>query len=235
MDLFTKQWATYRSVVEHDLMDHQALTVATAVALDSWFEHQASWSVLPNLVDLGCGDLSQLAPLLRRLSLGSYTGVDLADVVLPIAASNLEPVPYPTHWQCSDLLSWILSAPASESIDLLHSAFAIHHLSDDQKKLFLTNARQIINDKGLFIWIDVFREPGELQTDYLSRYCHRIERSWQPLCSDQKQLVINHIREFDLPPDRQLIKAFAEANGWHWQWAWRGSHAAEAMAILTPS
>jgi trans-aconitate methyltransferase len=67
MDLFEKQWASYRAVVEHDLMEHQAVADATAAA--------------PQLVDLGCGDLALLAPLLRRLPLGSYTGLDLTPAV----------------------------------------------------------------------------------------------------------------------------------------------------------
>ncbi|MFL0791270.1 MAG: trans-aconitate 2-methyltransferase [Prochlorococcus sp.] len=235
MDLFKQQWATYRTVVDHDLMEHQAATAATAAALDAWFEKQAPGSVLPSLVDLGCGDLHQLAPLLRRLPLGCYTGIDLAEVVLPMAEKTLGPVPYPRQWQNADLLSWILSEPASDSIDLLHSAFAIHHLNDEQKKIFLTKARQIINDKGLFIWLDVFREPGELHSDYLKRYCRRIQNSWHPLSSAQKKLVINHVCEFDQPPDRKMIKTFAESIGWRWHWAWRGGHAAEAIALLSPA
>ena len=36
MDLFEKQWASYRAVVEHDLMEHQAVANATAAALEGW-------------------------------------------------------------------------------------------------------------------------------------------------------------------------------------------------------
>jgi hypothetical protein len=34
MDLFEKQWASYRAVVEHNLMEHQAVAAATAAALE---------------------------------------------------------------------------------------------------------------------------------------------------------------------------------------------------------
>ena len=47
----------------------------------------------PRMVDLGCGDLALLAPLLRRLPLGSYTGLDLTAQVLPLAQQGLGDVP----------------------------------------------------------------------------------------------------------------------------------------------
>jgi hypothetical protein len=45
-----------------------------------------------------------LAPLLRRLPLGSYTGIDLTPAVLPLAEAALGPVPYATHWQPGESL-----------------------------------------------------------------------------------------------------------------------------------
>lgn len=88
------------------------------------------------MVDLGCGDLALQAPLLRRLPLGSYTGLDLTPGVLPKAWAALGAVPYPTHWREGDLLSWASNgAEDGPAIDILHSSFAIHHLSDAEKAL----------------------------------------------------------------------------------------------------
>lgn len=69
MDFFDRQWSTYRAVVDHDLMQHRALTAA------------------------------------------------------------LGPVTYPCQWREQDLLTWTEAEPGPEPVDLLHSAFAIHHLS----------------------------------------------------------------------------------------------------------
>jgi trans-aconitate methyltransferase len=43
----------------------------------------------PAWLDLGCGDLALLAPLLPRLPLGHHTGLDLAEAVLPLAQRTL--------------------------------------------------------------------------------------------------------------------------------------------------
>lgn len=105
MDFFDRQWASYRSIVDHNLMEHREMATATALALEGWLASRPAEAPAPRMVDLGCGDLAQLAPLLRRLPLGAYTGLDLPAVVLPLAQRELGPVPYRTLWQEGDLLA----------------------------------------------------------------------------------------------------------------------------------
>ena len=233
MELFDRQWSSYRAIVEHDLMEHGPVAGATAEAIDSWLAARTPAAPAPELVDLGCGDLARLAPLLRRLPLAGYTGVDLAAVVLPLAERNLGAVPYLTRWRQGNLLDWALEGQEA-STDILHSAFAIHHLDDEQKQRFLAAARRCIRPGGLFIWADVFRLPGEPRPTYLDRYTRRIESGWGVLDADQQAHVITHMHHFDLPAERDAIEAVAEACGWSWRWAWQGSHQAEALAVLTP-
>ena len=236
MDLFQQQWATYRAVVQHDLMEHQEVAAATASAIDRWLAQRPVGAALPRMVDLGCGDLALLAPLLRRLPLAEYTGLDLTGAVLPLAQQALGPVPYPCRWLEADLQSWACGAEGDQPgpVDLLHSAFALHHLSDSEKASFLKAARQCISPTGLFLWVDVFRLPGESREVYLERYSQRIRGDWTVLSGEQKEQVLSHISSFDLPADRASIQAAAEASGWRWQWGWNGLHQAEALAVLTP-
>jgi ubiquinone/menaquinone biosynthesis C-methylase UbiE len=201
------------------------------------------------MIDLGCGDLALIAPLLRELPLGDYTGVDLAAVVLPLAQQALGDVPYPTRWQEGDLLQWALddakpnrdgatATPHTQTHtqpDILHSSFAIHHLSNDQKLKFLEGARRRINGGGIFICVDVFRKPGESLSNYSNRYATRIQNEWQTLDEEQRSHVVTHLRQFDIPADCEFIENAAIAAGWTWEWAWRGQHQAEALAVLTPA
>jgi len=250
MDFFERQWSSYRAIVEHDLMEHRAVADATASAIDGWLAARPAAAPAPRMVDLGCGDLARLAPLLQRLPLGRYSGLDLAAVVLPLAQQALGAVPYPTEWLEGDLLAWARGelavpapAPAPEACDgdragctdILHSAFAIHHLDDDAKAAFLQAARRRISPGGLFIWVDVFREPGESRSAYVARYTSRIHNGWPQLSSEQQEHVINHLGSYDIPADREAIATAARAAGWQWRWAWHGGHQAEAMAVLTPS
>jgi SAM-dependent methyltransferase len=233
MDFFDRQWSTYRAVVDHDLMQHRALTAALGQALEAWLAARPAGSAPPRMVDLGCGDLAVMAPLLRRLPLGAYLGVDLSAPVLPRAAAALGPVPYPCQWQQQDLLAWAEAEPGPAPVDLLHSAFAIHHLSDDDKARFLRLCRRHLAPNGLFLWADVFRPPGEDRPAYVARYVGRIRSDWGVLAPEQQQPVIDHLSQFDFPPDRDTIRDAAEACGWRWQWLWQGDHRAEALAVLT--
>ena len=241
MDLFDRQWASYRTVVEHDLMEHQAVAAATAATLETWLGARPAGASAPQLVDLGCGDLALLGPLLRRLPLASYTGLDLTPAVLPMAEAALGSVPYPTHWQEGDLLAWATAAapsagdPSTAPVQILHSAFAVHHLSNRQKRKFLAAARRRISSDGLLIWADVFREPGESLAAYRQRYSARIRQGWKPLSGEQQEQVISHLCQCDIPAERGRIEEEAAAAGWTWRWVWRGEHQAEALAVLTPA
>ncbi|MFZ9850865.1 MAG: class I SAM-dependent methyltransferase [Vulcanococcus sp.] len=233
MELFDRQWTSYRLVVDHNLMEHQQVAGATAAAIEAWLAQRPAAAPPPAMADLGCGDLALLAPHLRPLPLGHYTGLDLSAAVLPLAQRALGEVPYPCQWLEGDLLAWATDA-ASPVIDLLHSAFAIHHLSDSQKATFLQAARRRISPNGLFLWVDVFRQPGESRAAYLERYCQRIVGGWGVLSDAQREHVLDHVTRLDQPADREAIQATAEQAGWHWRWGWNGRHGAEAMAVLTP-
>ncbi len=246
IEFFERTWSTYHAIVAGDLMEHRALSSACDRALRQWLEQREGASLPrragPTMVDLGCGDLTAMAPLLRPLPLGSYTGLDLTASVLPLAAATLGPVPYPTHWRQGDLLRWATgddqdeeSAHAEAEVDILHSAFAIHHLNDDAKQALLQGARRRIAPDGLFLWADVFRRAGELEADANARYCARVLAGWSPLSAEQKQQTIRHIQALDHPADRAGIQRVAEDCGWRWQWLWQGSHDSEALAQLTPA
>lgn len=120
-------------------------------------------------------------------------------------------------------------------MDILHSAFVIHHLSDPQKLTFLESVLGRLKPDGLFVWADIFREPDEDLAHYRNRYFARILRSWDALSADQQNHVIEHACSFDLPADLQTLVTKAESLGWRWQWVWQGEHRAEAMALLTPA
>lgn len=240
MDLFDKQWASYRQVVDHNLMEHREVAQASAAVLEAWLAARGSSAPPPRMVDLGCGDLAGMAAVLRRLPLGAYLGLDLCAAVLPLARQALGPVPYPTSWQEGDLQAWATGGTppetqGSDPIDILYSAFALHHLNDEAKAAFLLAMRARLDPQGVFLWADVFREPGESRQAYVERYVARIRRLWDPLSADQQDHLIEHLSGFDRPADRDIIRDAAEASGWHWRWAWNGSHHAEALAVLTPA
>lgn len=233
MTFFSRHWSTYRQVLEHDLMEHGALTAAITRTVDDWLEQRGSGAPAPHAVDLGCGDLSLLPPLLRRLPLASFTGLDLNGAVLPLAGEALGPVPYPSRFLEGDLLAWAEAEPEGPPVDLLLTSFAVHHLQEPDKGRFLRGCRRRIAPGGLLLWADVFRAPGESRDSYVGRYCARVH-GWSPLEPERQEEVIAHLSQWDHPADPEAIVKEAEAAGWQWQWGWRGQHRAEALAVLRP-
>ncbi len=232
MDLFEQQWQTYRSVIENDWMEHRGVTAACASALQSWAARHPERHGQARLLDLGCGDMAQMAPVFRALPLGAFVGVDLTEQVLPMAASALGDVPFAADFHHSDAQSFVEAA--EDPFDLVHASFVLHHLPEGEKAQFLSTLRGQIRPDGAFLWIDVFCEPGESREDYLARYVSRIRGSWDAIAADAREAVVTHITTYDFPADRSTIVDVAADSGWHWEWVWRGSHRAEAAALLTP-
>ncbi len=213
-------------------MEHREITHATTRAVHEWLAQREDQAQKVAMVDLGCGDLGQLAPLLRTLPLKNYVGLDLTQAVLPLAQSNLGSVPYPCCWEHGGLLNWACSTQ-NNRVDLIHSSFAIHHLNQDQKLLFLEGARKHIEANGLFIWADVFRPNQESRSEYLRRYVDRIKQ-WPDLSQTQRNSISQHIQANDFPAHRDWLEQQAKTKGWTFRWAWTGQHNAEAVALLQP-
>ncbi len=238
--LFEQQWQTYRTVLEHDAMEHRAAANAAASALHLWMAERPGHKPPPTLIDLGCGDLARMADVFRALPLSAYTGLDLAASVLPLAARAMGEAPFPCTWQQGDLLSWAVrpDSPAEdnkpERVDVIHSAFAIHHLSESQKIQFLRGALQRIEPDGLLLWVDVFQNADDTRDTYLDRYIDRVRR-WPGLNALQIQAIVEHMQQCDWPARRGSIETIATEEGWRWHWGWRGSHGSEALAVLRPS
>ena len=231
MDLFERQWQTYRAVVDNDWMEHRGIASAAQGALVSWCDEHPERRGQARLLDLGCGDLALMAPAFRSLPLAAYVGVDLTEQVLPMARVALGAVPFTVelvHADVRDVLDTL-----GDDVDLVHASLVLHHLRDEEKVDFLCDLRPHVRSDGALVWADVFREPGEFRSDYVSRYAARIRRDWQAIDEDEREAIVTHMSTYDFPADREAIIGAAEQAGWHWRWLWQGHHRAEAVALLT--
>ena len=235
LSIFERSWQTYHQLVAHDLMHHHALGQALEQRLGAWLaERQAAGlSASLAMADLACGDLTTLAPLVRRLPLRQLEGVDAAAGVLPQAEARLGPVPYPCHWRAMDLLVWAESG-ADRSCgpwDLITCLFGLHHLADADKWRFLDLVFRQLAPGGRLLIGDIFRLPGESRQAYLERYWARVN-SWTVLVEPSRKLVIDHMASSDYPAEGEQFAAMAESLGWQLRWLWHGSDQAEGLVEL---
>ena len=243
IEFFSQQWATYRAIVDNNLMEHRQLTAAVAEAVQAWFAARPADAGPADLADLGCGDLALMAPLYRQWPLASLLAVDCTAEVLPLAQQQLGQVPYPCRWLEMDLLAWASSAnqagqatgQQNQQLDLILTSFAVHHLNDKEKGQFLEGCSRKLRPGGLLLWADVFRQPGEQRQEYVDRYSQRVRQGWLVLNASQQDQVINHLSSCDFPAAADAVMPLAEAAGFGCRWLWRGEHQAEALLALMPN
>ncbi len=231
MDFFERQWQTYRAIVDHDWMEHRGITTAATDALRSWMAEHPEREGKARLLDLGCGDLALMGPVFGGLRLGSYAGVDLTEQVLPLARVAMGRAPFEMTFHHGDVSTFIAT---QHDVDLVHASLVLHHLSDDEKAVFLADLRRAVRPDGAFVWADVFREPDETRQHYVARYADRIRRDWSAIDDDAREAIVTHMSTFDFPADREAIVAAAKQAGWDFEWLWQGHHQAEAVALLRP-
>jgi SAM-dependent methyltransferase len=140
-----------------------------------------------SILDLGCGDTAILAPMLANMEVRTYEGVDLSEAALALAAQNLKSLSCHVHLTHSDLLAALNHG--HRRYDVIHTSYAVHHLSTDQKGEF-------------------FALPIHFQ-----RYCDWLRRDWHGLSEDEKTAICDHLLNNDLPETRSVLESQARAAG----------------------
>jgi len=187
-----EEWRVYAKLLIHDYMDHTVFFGRLQQALSQKFNRPI------RVLDLGCGDLTPILPLLQRLPLQLYVGIDESAGALAIAAQRLAARNLPGKLIHGDLLEEL--AALEGKFDLVVASFSVHHLADPADKLQTLKAvEQHLSDDGMFALIDVFCDEGELRSEYLERWITHADRRYEELQREEKQLLFDHVRARDHP------------------------------------
>ncbi|HEY1736386.1 MAG TPA: class I SAM-dependent methyltransferase [Methylovirgula sp.] len=203
---FFETWRTYQKVVAANYMYHTEISADIA----RLFEKELGARPF-SLLDLGCGDAATLAPLLRKMAISHYKGVDLSAEALDLAAENLKALPCPIEFVHRDILS-ALAAEAGRC-DVIYSSFAIHHLTQKEKAKAFRLIAERLNENGFLIMTDVVREDDETLPVYLDHYMGWIRDDWHGLRADEFAAIRDHIENNDLPETATDLSALTKAAG----------------------
>ena len=187
---FFSSWEIYRAVIDSDVMEHRAIYSKVHSILAQRTEPFT-------LLDLGCGDAAGIGTALEGTRLERYVGIDCAAPALEFAGQTLAGLDAVIDLRLGDLMDSINDP--TQRFDVILVSFALHHFADDDKRAFLTAARERLNPGGEVILIDVVRRPGESRDEYLSRYGTNVA-SW-PLEADKQERIMAHVTGFDYPAD----------------------------------
>jgi ubiquinone/menaquinone biosynthesis C-methylase UbiE len=204
--IFIHNWKIYRKVIESDYMSHRQIGSITRNVLKTF-----SASGPLDILDLGCGDADQLATVIREMNVSSYTGIDLSPQAIEIAKTNLSPLSCSMSFRIGKMEEEIKLL--KKEYNLIFSSFAIHHLWDKQKQSFIEECFRRTSSNGLFMLIDIKRQPGQTIEQYKSAYTHLIRSEWHQLSSLEKESIIAHLQECDFPVEMATYTQWALESG----------------------
>ena len=206
-EFFVDTWSVYKKIVGNNYMFHREIYGDVQKLLPSTETTPFS------LLDLGCGDASQMAPILRGRPLKRYCGVDLSDVALQLARQNLDGITATVDLVCDDMLGYLEETEGLS--DVIFSSFALHHLTTPDKQRFLNASHRRLSPGGRLILIDVMRDETQPLADYLDHYCGTMEREWTGLSAEELRFATTHVRDCDLPDTLDQLETLSRKAGFN--------------------
>lgn len=125
LEQFQAQWATYQKLVDADSLSHKAVGTILHDTLNQTFA--GPFSVL----DIACGDASEMRRALAGTRTRHYHGVDLSEPALELAANNLKDMPFEVELDHRDFVEAMTGR--AEPADVAWCSLSIHHLQTDGK------------------------------------------------------------------------------------------------------
>ena len=226
VDVFLKSWQVYQDIIAHNYMFHHEISNSVRNALLDFKVDQKL-----NVLDLGCGDGSMTLTPLPPERIANYIGCDLSKPALDIAQHQIDALGISAKLLCDDMLRVVEEQP-DQSIDLVLSSYAVHHLNANNKQQLVDHVTRVLKPDGQFILIDIFREPTEDRAAYMLHYTDAIRKTWNNLSPEAQDLVVNHATEHDFPEETAFYQSFCKKRGlrpgqklakhtWHEAWFFR--------------
>jgi len=205
-NIFEKNWQIYQKIIANNYMLHQELALESSAVLNIIARDKAV-----DILDLGCGDAKQISKQLSSIPVNSYTGIDLSNPALTLARENLNAV----NVECDFLIGRMesLIKNNNKQYNIIYSSYAIHHLHDADKKIFLVDCFNSLSIDGAFILIDLFKNENQSLEDFKRNYTDTIYADWNMLNQEEKEMVINHIQQFDFPTKQSILIDWAKEIG----------------------
>src|SRR5947208_14862631 len=87
--IFSEHWSIYQKIILQNYMYHAEFANKTATV----FKKLPSKKL--HILDMGCGDVIPLLPVLKQVQVASYAGYDLSSLALQLASQHLTAQNFP--------------------------------------------------------------------------------------------------------------------------------------------
>ena len=192
LEQFQKDWALYRTLVEHDALFHRAVADHLHDALATAFDRPFS------LVDLACGDAFVVRGALDGTKVAHYHGIDLSMPALELASRTLDGAPFEVVLDHADFVEAVTARDTHA--DAFWFGLSLHHLDTAGKRALMTAIRKAIAADGLFLVYEPTMQAGEDRAAYLARFDAVNRPLWRTILSEEQWRAIDaHVHACDLP------------------------------------
>lgn len=206
--IFIQNWEIYQKIIRANYMKHQELGDHVQQYL---FQFAKTKPI--KLLDIGCGDAHQISNQLQAFEILYYKGYDLSEQAIEFAKRNTEKLNTTVSFETGRMEELI---KVDQNVyTILYSSFAIHHLTDEIKCKFIHNCYQKLENEGIFILIDIKRQPGQTTEDYKKSYTNWILNDWEELNEKEKKAIIDHLNTCDIPVETSTYISFANKAGFN--------------------
>jgi ubiquinone/menaquinone biosynthesis C-methylase UbiE len=206
LDLFKQNWLTYKTIIDENYMFHREVIQATRQCLSSYFGNDPI-----AVLDLGCGDASNVAKTLEGFNVGFFCGYDLSAMALQLAENNIAELTENYQLNCQDMLQG--AAEKDNEFDLILSSYSMHHFKTDDKAALFSSVYGALKKGGIFVLVDTIRGTDELLDDYYDHYLGHVRQNWVALSQNEIERVCDHVRCSDFPENAQTLQQIAQAAG----------------------
>jgi cyclopropane fatty-acyl-phospholipid synthase-like methyltransferase len=173
----------FNALKSHDVMCHSQVYAALGQIL-GMFPRPV------RLLDVGCGDASDIKPLLAMNGVGAYVGVDSSNEAISLAEKVLAGLSTSIRLIHDDYQEALIEPPAS--YDIVWVGLFLHHLGQVQKKKFLNRALELLSTDGLVLAHDPMLAEHESREAYIARLEEHGRMHWAFLNPEQLAMARRH-------------------------------------------
>ena len=205
LELFKQNWLTYKTIIDENYMFHREAIAQTRLCLSASFANKSI-----TVLDLGCGDASNVAKVLQGFNIEFFCGYDLSAMALTLAEENIAVLTPNFQLHCQDMLKGVAEKVAE--FDWVFSSYSLHHFQRVDKAALFRSVFSALREGGSFMLLDTVREEETLQ-DYYDHYLSYVSENWQALSPEEIQRISDHVRSSDFPEHTQDLQSMAWAAG----------------------
>lgn len=202
---FDANWKRYQSTLSNNTLFHKEM----CAMLNTFITQNM---IQPfTLVDVGCGDSSQIAPVLLNKPIKKYLGIDAAPNVLKMAEQQMAAIPCEKIFICDDMSAAIVKLP--EKADIIFTSYAVHHLLPDQKIAFIQACKEKLNPSGFLVMVDGVLDVNQTREEWLAALEHRMKTT-QSMTPEELVFRMEHPRSSDFPESIEKFQKIAAEQQW---------------------